>query len=147
MNSRLNEPKAEKSMILSITALLSLVMMAMSGCGTSNYETDSMKSKQDKKASGDMQSDPGFYKLNSVVGEVKSGGKAVPGATVTIVATGESLPVEAGGFYILVLDPAKLGKRPKELLFAAPGYAEQRHSVLVPENKQVRLDVELVPAK
>jgi len=106
-----------------------------------------MNSKQDNKAGGGIESDPGFYKLNSVVGEVKSGGKAVPGATVTIVATKESFPVEASGFYILVLDPAKLGKRPKELLFAAPGYAEQRHSVLVPENKQVRLDVELVPAK
>jgi hypothetical protein len=132
---------------LSITALLSLVMMAMSGCGTSNVKTDSMKSKQDNKASSGMQSDPKLYKLNSVMGEVKSGGKAVPGATVTIVATTESFPVEASGFYILVLDPAKLGKRPKELLFAAPGYAEQRHSVLVPENKRVRLDVELVPAK
>ena len=131
--------------ILSITALLSLVMMAMSGCGTSNDKTDSMK--QDKKASGGLESDPSLYQLNSVMGEVKSGGKAVPGATVTIVATKENFPVEAGGFYILVLDPAKLGKRPKELLFAAPGYAEQRHSVLVPENKQVRLDVELVPAK
>jgi hypothetical protein len=122
-------------------------MMAMSGCGTSNHDTDSMNSKQDNKASGGLESDPGLYKLNSVMGEVKSGGKAVPGATVTIVATKETFPVEAGGFYILVLDPAKLGKRPKELLFAAPGYAEQRHFVLVPENKQVRLDVELVPAK
>jgi len=106
-----------------------------------------MKSKQDVKASGGLESDPNMYKLNSVMGEVKSGGKAVPNATVTIVATGESIPVEAGGFYILVLDPAKLGKKPKELLFAAPGYAEQKHSVLVPENKQVRLDVELVPAR
>jgi len=122
-------------------------MMAMNGCGTSNDETHSMKAKQDNKASGGLQSDPGFYKLNSVVGEVKSAGKAVPGATVTIVATKESFPVEASGFYILELDPAKLGKRPKELLFAAPGYAEQQHSVFVPENKQVRLDIELVPAR
>ncbi len=106
-----------------------------------------MKSKHGNNTSGGLQSDPGFYKLNSVVGEVKSAGKAVPGATVTIVSTQESFPVDAGGFYILVLDPAKLGKRPKELLFAAPGYAEQRHSVLVPENKQIRLDVELLPAK
>jgi len=131
--------------ILSITALLSLVMLAMSGCGTSNDKIDSMK--QDHKPSGGLESDPKLYKLNSVMGEVKSGGKPVPGATVTIVASQETFPVEASGFYILVLDPAKLGKRPKELLFAAPGYAEQRHSVLVPENKQIRLDVELVPAR
>jgi hypothetical protein len=130
--------------VLSITALLALVIMGMSGCGTSNDKADSMK--QDNKASS-MQSDPKLYKLNSVMGEVTSGGKAVPGATVTIVATKESFPVEESGFYILVLDPAKLGKRPKELLFAAPGFVEQRHSVLIPENKQVRLDVELVPPK
>jgi hypothetical protein len=120
--------------------------MAVSGCGTSN-ETNSMKSKPENKASGTLESDPGIYKLNSVMGEVKSQGKAIAGATVTIVATGEKVPIEASGFYILVLDPAKLGKRPKELLFAAPGYAEQKHSVLIPENKQIRLDVELVPAK
>ena len=123
------------------------MMMVLSGCGTSNYESDSMKSKQDNKAGGRLESDPSIYKLNSVMGEVKSGGKPVPGATVTIVATKESFPIEASGFYILVLDPAKLGKRPKELLFTAPGYAEQRQSVLIPENKQIRLDVELVPAK
>jgi len=120
-------------------------MMAMSGCGTSNDKTDSMK--QDNNASSGMQSDPRLYKHNSVMGAVKSGGKPVPGATVTIVANQESFPVGPGGSYILVLDPAKLGSRPIELLFAAPGYAEQRHSVLVPENKQIRLDVELVPAR
>jgi len=122
-------------------------MVTVSGCGTSNDETNSMKSKQDNKASGTLQSDPELHKPNSVMGEVKSGGKGVPGATVTIVATGESLPIDASGFYILVLDPAKLGKRPKELLFAAPGYVDQRRSVLIPENKRIRLDVELVPAK
>jgi hypothetical protein len=106
-----------------------------------------MNSKQGDKVSGSLESDPNLYKRNSVMGEVKSAGKAVPGATVTIVATGEKFPVEESGFYIIVLDPAKLGKRPKELLFAAPGFAEQKHSVLVPENKQVRLDVELVAAK
>jgi hypothetical protein len=132
--------------ILSTTALLSLVMMVMSGCGITEDKADSMKSEQSNKSSGGLQSDPKFHKLNSVVGEVKSGGKAVPGATVTIVATKETIPVEPSGFYVLVLDPAKLGKRPKELLFAAPGFAEQRHSVLVPENMQVRLDVELVPS-
>ena len=131
----------------SITALFSLMLIAMSGCGTSDHNSEAMKSNPGNQASGTLQSDPGFYKLNSVVGEVKAGGKAVPSATVTIVATQESFPVDAGGFYILVLDPARLGKRPKELLFAAPGYREQRHSVLVPENKQVRLDVELVPAR
>ena len=131
--------------VLSITALLSLVLIAMSGCGTSNDKADSMK--QDNKASGGMQSDPKFYKLNSVLGEVKSGGKPVPGATVTIVATKERFPVDADGFYILVLDPAKLGNGSKELLFSAPGYVEQRRYVSVPENMQVRRDIELVPAK
>jgi hypothetical protein len=53
--------------ILSITALLSLVMMAMSGCGTSNDKADSMKSKQGNKPSGVLESDPKFYKLNSVL--------------------------------------------------------------------------------
>jgi len=133
--------------ILSITALLSLVMMATGGCGTSKDETNSMKSKPNNNAGGSLQSDPKLYKLNSVMGEVKSGGKPVPGATVTIVATKESFPVKASGFYILVLDPAKFEKGPKELLFSAPGYTEQRHSVWVPENNQARLDVELVPAK
>ena len=122
-------------------------MIGISGCGTSNDDTSFMNSNRDSKPSGTLQSDPKMHKLNSVMGEVTSGGKAVPGATVTIVATGEHFPVEPSGFYILVLDPAKLGKRPKEILFAAPGYAEQRHSVLVPESKQIRLDIELVPAK
>ena len=121
-------------------------MMAVTGCGTSN-NTDSMKSKQGNKPSGTLESDPNMYKLNSVMGEVKSAGKAVSNATVTVVITGEKFPVEASGFYIIVLDPAKLGKKPKELLFSAPGFADQTHSVLIPENKQVRLDVELVPAK
>src|SRR3974390_1808008 len=132
--------------IVFITGLLSLLLMTMSGCRISKDETNSMNSKQDNKAGGGLQSDPNMYKLNSVMGEVKSGGKAVPGATVTIVATGESSPIEDSGFYLLVLDPAKLGKQSHELLFAAPGYAEQRHAVWVPENKQVRLDVELMPA-
>jgi len=133
--------------ILYITGLLSLVMMAMSGCSTSNDETNSMKSKQDSKASGTLETYPRFHKPKSVIGAVMSGGKAVPGATVTIVATGESFPVESSGSYVVVLEPAKLGKRPKELLFAAPGCVEQRHSVLIPENKQIRLDIELVPVK
>lgn len=122
-------------------------MIGISGCGTSNEDGNSMNSKRDGKPGGTLQADPKMYKLNSVMGEVTSRGKAVEGATVTIAATGEKFPIEPSGFYILVLDPAKLGKRPKELLFAAPGYAEQRHSVLVPENKQIRLDVELIPAK
>ncbi len=94
-----------------------------------------------------LQSDPKMYQLNSVMGEVKSGGSVVSGATVTVVATGENIPVEPNGFYIVVLDPAKLGNKPKDLIFKAPGYAEQRQSVLIPENKQVRLDVNLVPSK
>jgi len=105
-----------------------------------------MKAKQDKPG-GTLQADPRLYKRNSVMGTVTAGGKAVPGATVTIVATGESFPVESGGSYIVVLEPAKLGLAAKELLFAAPGYVEQRRTVSVPENKHVRLDVELSPAK
>jgi hypothetical protein len=132
--------------MLSVAGLL-LMMTAMIGCGTSNDEMSSMKSKQDHKPSSALETYPPFHKRNSVMGAVMSAGKAVPGSTITIVATGESLPIESSGSYVLVLDPAKLGKRPKELLFAAPGYVEQRHSVLIPENKQVRLDVELVPAK
>src|ERR1051326_1823381 len=95
--------------ILWITWLLSFAIMAMSGCGTSNEETNSMKSKQDR---GGLESDPHFHKHNSVVGEVKSGGKAVPGATVTIVATKETSAIEPSGFYILVLrsEERRVGK-------------------------------------
>src|SRR5215831_2682128 len=114
--------------MLSITALVSLMVMA-NGCGTSS--NDSMNSKKDNKAGGGLESDPRLYKLNSVMGAVKSGGKAVPGATVTIVSSQENFPVGTGGSYILELDPAKYGHRPIELLFGAPGYAQQRHSVLV----------------
>ena len=130
-----------------LKAVLLSLGIALSGCGTATDETNSMKSSKGDKSGGGWESDPRMDQPNSVLGEVKSGGKAVAGATVTIVATGESFPVEAGGFYLIVLDPAKLGHRPKELLFAAPGYTGQRHSVLVPENKRTRLDVELVPAK
>lgn len=106
-----------------------------------------MKSKQAKASDKGLQADPRFYKLNSVFGEVTSGEKAVKGATITLVATKEVFPVEASGFYLLVLDPAKYGKRPKELLFSAPGYTEQRHSVSISEDMQTRLDVQLVPSK
>ncbi len=106
-----------------------------------------MGTKPTEKPAGGLESDPYFHRNNSVMGEVRSGGKAVPGATVTIVKTGESFPVEASGSYVIVLDPERLGSRGHELAFRAPGYAEQRHFVLVPENNQTRLDVELVPAK
>src|ERR1043165_1707277 len=112
--------------ILSSLTLLSLVICVTSGCGTSNDKADSMKSKQDNKTSGVLQSDPRFHKLNSVLGEVKSAGKPVTNATVTIIATKESVPVDADGFYLVVLDPAKLGNGPKELLFSAPGFMDQR---------------------
>lgn len=102
-----------------------------------------MGSKQGKPASG-LEADPRVYKLNSVMGSVLSGGKPVPGATVTILKTGESFPIDPTGAYVLVLDPVKLGGRGHELAFRAPGFAEQRHFVLVPENNQAYLDVELV---
>jgi hypothetical protein len=133
--------------ILSIITLLSFVICITSGCGTSNDKADSMKSKQDNKPTGVLQSDPKFHKNNSVLGEIKSGGKPVPTATVTIIATKESFPVDADGFYLVVLDPAKLGNGPKELLFSAPGFVDQRRYVSVPENMQVRRDIELAPAK
>lgn len=106
-----------------------------------------MASNTPKKPTGSLESDPRVYKLNSVMGEVKSAGRPVAGATVTIVKTKESFPIDASGAYVLVLDPVRLGARGHDLVFAAPGYVEQRHFVLIPENNQKRLDVELVPAK
>ena len=106
-----------------------------------------MGSNPTRNPAGGLQSDPHFYKLNSVMGEVTAGGRPVAGATVTIVKTGESFPIDASGSYVLVLDPVRLGGRRHELAFSAPGHAEQRHFVLVPENNQTRLDVELVPVK
>lgn len=100
-----------------------------------------------KQPTGSLESDPYFYKLNSVMGEVMSGGKPVPGATVRIVKTSETFPIEASGSYVIELDPQRLGGRRHELAFSAPGYVEQRHFVLVPENNQTRLDIELVPEK
>lgn len=106
-----------------------------------------MASNPPKKPTGSLQSDPRVYKLNSVMGEVTCAGRPVPGATVTILKTSESFPIDPSGSYVIVLDPVRLGGRGHDLVFAAPGYAKQQHFVLVPENNQKRLDVELVPLK
>jgi hypothetical protein len=114
--------------------------LCLCACNAATDEDASMKAKPQ---GGDLQADPFFYKRNSVICEVMSGGKPVPGASVTIVATGETFPIGTSGVYVLVLDPAKLGKRPHEIAFKAPGYVEQRRSVLVPEDKQIKLVIEL----
>lgn len=121
-------------------------LLSGSACQSDTSEDTDMGSKPTKPATG-LQSDPHFYKLNSVMGEVRSDGRPVPGATVTILETGESFPVEASGSYVIVLDPERLGGRGHELAFRAPGFVEQRQFVLVPENNQTRLDVELVAEK
>ena len=126
--------------------LAAAIAVFTSACGTGNGENTSMKEKKNT-TTGVFESDPHRHKNNSVTGAVTAGGKAVPGASVTVVSTGERVAVEPGGFYIVVLDPAKLGKGAKELLFTAPGYQEQKQSVWVPENQQVHLDVDLQPAK
>ena len=129
-------------------SLFASALLVCGACQSDNNESTDMGSKPTQKPPTGLQSDPHFYKLNSVMGEVRCAGRAVPGATVTIVKTGESFPIEPSGQYVLVLDPQKLGgARGHELAFRAPGYVEQRHFVMVPENNQTRLDVELVPEK
>ena len=124
-----------------------LALLALGGCAGHSTKDEDMGAKPTGKPAGKLEADPRVYKLNSVKGTVLAGGKPVPGATVTILKTGESFPVPTTGSYVIVLDPVKLGGRGHELVFSAPGYAEQRHFVLVPENNQAYLDVELVPAK
>ena len=122
--------------------LLVLALVAVGACKTDKTENSNM-AKPTKQPTGSLEANPFYYKLNSVMGECLAGGKPVPGAKVTIVKTGESFPIEPSGAYVIVLDPEKLGARGHELAFSAPGYAEQRHFVMVPENNQTRLDVEL----
>jgi len=124
-----------------------LALLALGGCAGHSKKDEDMGAKSTGKPAAGLESDPRVYKLNSVKGTVLAGGKPVPGATITILKTGESFPIDPTGSYVLVLDPVKLGGRGHELLFSAPGYAEQRHFVLVPENNQAYLDVVLVPAK
>ena len=81
------------------------------------------------------------------MGEVTSGGKPIPGATITIVKLNETVAVEDNGTFVLVLDPERLGTNTHELLFSAPRYKPQRHTVDIPANNQVRLDVELEPER
>jgi hypothetical protein len=118
-----------------------VALVAVGACRSGSAED----TKMGTKPSGKLESNPNVYKLNSVMGEVLSEGKAVTGATITIAKTGESFSVQPSGFYVFVLDPEKLGARGHELKYSAPGYAVQRHFVMVPENNQTRLDVELVP--
>jgi hypothetical protein len=123
--------------------LFACALIAVGACKTDKAEKENMGSKPTGKPAAGLEADPFYYKLNSVMGEVTSAGKPVPGAKVTIVKTGESFPIEASGAYVLVLDPVKLGGRGHEIAFSAPGYVEQKHFVMVPENNQTRLDVEL----
>jgi hypothetical protein len=138
---------AAMNLTVRVQPLLAGLVLVLVGAGkTDAPEKNDMGTPADKPAGG-LQADPRFYKLNSVMGVVTSGGKPVPGATVTIVKTSESFPVEATGSYVIVLDPERLGGRRHELAYAAPGCIEQRHFVYVPENNQTRHDVELLPAK
>lgn len=93
-----------------------------------------------------LESDPNTYRLNSVLGRITSGGEGLADATVTVVQTGEEHAVSATGRYLVVLDPAELGRRRHELVFAAPGHVSRTETVFVPENNQTRFDVELEPA-
>jgi hypothetical protein len=136
-----------KPMVRVQPLLAGLVLALVGACATDAPENNDMAKSPSGEPAAGLQSDPHFYKLNSVMGVVTSGGKPVPGATVTIVKTNESFPVEATGSYVLVLDPARLGGRRHELAYAAPGHVEQRHFVYVPDNNQTRFDVELLPAK
>jgi len=91
----------------------------------------------------ELKPNPYFYKVNSVMGNITSGGDGVPNATVTIVQTGEVLQVEAHGSYSVVLDPVKLGTDTHELVFSAPGHKPLRRTVTIPDEQRIRLDVEL----
>jgi hypothetical protein len=144
-SARYSEPMKHAVLARPLLGVLALVFVG--ACATDTAENTNMGSNPKQKPSGSLQADPHFYKLNSVMGEITSGGRPVKGATVTIVKTSESFPVEESGSYVIVLDPVRLGGRRHELAFSAPGYAEQRHFVLVPENNQTRLDVDLVAKK
>lgn len=124
-----------------------VALVVIGACRSKSPEDTNMGTKPTGKPAGKLESDPNVYKLNSVMGEVLSDGKAVAGATITIVKTGESFAVQPSGFYVIVLDPVKLGARGHDLLYSAPGYVSQQHFVVVPENNQTRVDVELVPEK
>ncbi len=114
-----------------------LALAFLSGCSPGHQEDPNMKPTG-------LEADPHFYKLNSVTGSVLGAGdRAVPGATITIVGANERVPVEPSGVFVLVLDPKRLGTDTHELLFSAPGYEDQRHTVKIPTNNQVRLDVVL----
>jgi hypothetical protein len=125
--------------------LVLLALTLASGCSSNRNEDPSMGTDPAKKGTG-LESDPYFYKLNSVTGRVMAGGKPVKGAAITIVRANEKVPIEADGVYVLVLDPARFKSDTHELVFSAPGYVEQRITVTIPANNQVRVDVELEPA-
>ena len=102
---------------------------------------------QPSQPSGELESNPDVYQLNSVRGAVLADGAPIAGATITVVATGAEFPVSEAGTYLIVLDPEELGARHHELRFAAPGHEPQTHVVRIPENGQTRFDVELARAK
>lgn len=92
------------------------------------------------------KANPLTHKRNAVLGAVTFEDRAIPGATITIVQTNETIPVRESGSYTLVLDPAKLGTNTHELVFSAPGFKDAHRTVTIPEWEAVELDVELVPA-
>jgi hypothetical protein len=124
-------------------ALVVLAISLASGCNSNSKEVPNMSADSTKQPAG-RESDPNLYKNNAVMGVVTAGEKPVPGAVLTIVATGATVPLTPQGTYIVVLDPAELGTNTHELSFKAPGYKEQRHTVTIPSNKRIRLDVVLV---
>ena len=87
---------------------------------------------------------PKFSQVNSVMGNVTSSGAANVTATITVVQTNETVEVPMPGSYSILLDPEKLGTDTHELVFSAPGHAEVRHTVVIPDQKRERLDVELI---
>lgn len=92
-----------------------------------------------------FKANPVTHKRNAVIGAVTFNDRAIPGATITIVQTSESIPVRESGAYTVVLDPEKLGTNTHELVFSAPGYKDERRTVTIPEWERIELDVELVP--
>jgi hypothetical protein len=123
--------------------MLLLVLALAAGCGGTREEAEPEADNAPVPQGGGLQSDPQFYKLNSVVGQVTTGGKAVSGAKVKHVASGKVFDVLDNGTFVIVLDPKELGSNKHELEISAPGCRSVKRKIEIRENNQVRMDVEL----
>ena len=119
--------------------LMSSVIAAAIGCG----KPDAAATSARRPPPARLQSDPHFYKLNSVMGTVVSNGKPVAGATITVAKAKVTFQVEPTGSYVIELDPKQFGGLSHMLVYSAPGFQDETRHVLIRENNQIRVDVEL----